>query len=160
MLKLPNHWTNVYMDNLFNTLNLYTAVYLAETLCHRVCRLNNTGISPDVVQKHEKNPRLADKICGQTRAVVLIDDNTCPNLLASSVYDQKHVTVLSMIAESITWDVNTRKVYSHLAGRNVDMDYLQLNIIDNYSNNINLVDLADQMNNYYCFDHWFRNQKW
>ncbi len=51
-------------------------------------------------------------------------------------------------------------MYLHLTGRNVDMDYLQLNIMDNYINNLKLVDLADQICNCYYFDDWLRNQKW
>ncbi len=124
---------------------------------HGVCRLNNTSIPPEVVQNNEQNPRLVDTAQGHTNAVILIDDDTYPNLLAASVYDHKPVTVLSIIAKSITLKVKTRKVYSHLAGRYVDMDYLQHNIVDNYNNNMNSVYLADKIHNYYCFDHWFRN---
>ncbi len=147
------------MDNLFNLCKLYPAVCLAETLCHGVCRLSNTGIPPEVVQKQKQNPRLAAKICGLTRAERLIHDDGCPNHLAASVYNQP-VTVVSMIFELITWNVRTRKVYSHSTCRNVDMDYLRLDIIGNYNNNMNSVDLADQMCHCYCFDHFFRNQKW
>jgi hypothetical protein len=36
----------------------------------------------------------------------------------------------------------------------------QLNLIDDYNNNMNNVDLADQLRNCYRFNHWLRNRKW
>lgn len=131
-----------------------------ETLCHGVRRPNNIGISHEVIQNNVPDPRMVDKRPGQMKAAVLIDDDTCQNLLAAFVYDQKPVTILSSISESITWKVSTRKIYSHLASKDVDMQYLQLKIIDNYNNNVNSIDLADQMcTSCYCCDHLFRNYK-
>lgn len=40
------------------------------------------------------------------------------------------------------------------------MQYLRLNLIDEYNNFMNAVDLADQLRNCYRFNHWFRNRKW
>ncbi len=74
---------------------------MVETLCHGVCRLNNTSIPQEVLQNNKPNPSLADKLQGQSKAAVLIDDDTYPNLLTALVYNQKSITVLSTIAESM-----------------------------------------------------------
>ena len=34
--RLPNQWTRVYMDNLFNSQKLFSALYLAKCLQHGV----------------------------------------------------------------------------------------------------------------------------
>jgi hypothetical protein len=34
-LQLPNMWSRIYMDNLFNSQKLFTALYLAKALDHR-----------------------------------------------------------------------------------------------------------------------------
>jgi hypothetical protein len=36
MMQLPNMWTRVYMDNLFNSRKLYTAAYKVGCLCQGV----------------------------------------------------------------------------------------------------------------------------
>ena len=41
MLQLPNLWTNVFMDNLFNSRKLFTAAYRAKALCHAVVQPSN-----------------------------------------------------------------------------------------------------------------------
>jgi hypothetical protein len=35
-----------------------------------------------------------------------------------------------------------------------------MNLIDQYNNFMNSVDLADQLRNCYRFNHWLRNRKW
>jgi len=40
------------------------------------------------------------------------------------------------------------------------MRYLQLNIIDDYNNNMNSVDIANQLWGHHSWDHWMRHKKW
>ena len=40
------------------------------------------------------------------------------------------------------------------------MKYLWPNVIDGYNNGMNGVDVADQLQKQYRFDHWMRQRKW
>ncbi len=42
--RLPNKWTRVYMDNLFNSVKLFTALYRENTLAHGVVRTHGRGL--------------------------------------------------------------------------------------------------------------------
>jgi hypothetical protein len=61
--------------------------------------------------------------------------------------------MLSTIAKTVDWTIMQRKVYSSASNSMVTLKYLHLNLIDP-------VDLADQLRNCYCFNHWLRNRKW
>ncbi len=41
---LPNRWTQIYMDNLFNLQKLFTALHIAEALAHGVACTNGCGV--------------------------------------------------------------------------------------------------------------------
>ena len=158
--QLPNLWTHVYMDNLFNSRKLYTAAYLNGALCQGVCRNHGRGVPLEVVQKVEADPNKANLLRGKTLAAVLEDDPSCPNLVCASVYDTKPVTMMSTICETIDWDEMQREVYDIAKKKKVTMKFLRLNLINTYNNNMGSVDLADQKRNNYRFNHWLRNRKW
>jgi hypothetical protein len=72
---LPNRWTRIYMDNLFNSQTLFSALYIAEALAHGVARTNGRGVPPSIIQKEEKNKDRAEKLRGTTMAAKL--HNVC-----------------------------------------------------------------------------------
>ncbi len=160
MDHLPNFWTHIYMDNLFNSRKLFTAAYRVKCLCHGVTRTNGRGLPAGIIQKVETDPKAADRLRGTTKAAVLRNVTECPNLIACSVYDTKPVHMLSTVAETIEWEEKKRRVWSYELKRHVQMGYLRLNLIDMYNNNMNSVDIADQHRNCYRFNHWLRNRKW
>ena len=53
--RLPNQWGRLYMDNLFNSEKLFSALYMAECLVHGVVRTNGRGFPPSTIQREEKN---------------------------------------------------------------------------------------------------------
>ena len=160
VLRLPNNWTNVFMDNLFNSRKLFTALYIAKALGHGVARTDGRGLPPSVIQKVEKNAKAALALSGTTKAAVLNNCEDCPNLLAVSVYDTKPVHILSMVSGSVKWIQKKRKIWDarHKEARLIG--FLRLNVIDDYNNNMNSTDIADQYRNVYRPDHWMRNRKW
>jgi len=87
-------------------------------------------------------------------------DPTCPDLVASSVYDTKLVHFLSMVCKALTWIVKDRKVYNVDKGRVESTRFLRMNTIDTYNNTMGSIDISDQLRNTYRFDHWLRNRKW
>ena len=98
------------MDNLFNSQKLFTALYLAQQLAHGVARTNGRGIPPSIIQREEKNVRLAESLRGTTKAARLHNYDVCLDLFAVSVYDTKPVHILSRAADCVEWIAKTRKV--------------------------------------------------
>jgi hypothetical protein len=140
MMKLPNMWTRVYMDNLFNSLKLYIAAYKVGALCQGVTRASGRGIPDGVVMTAELDPAKAEKRRGETHAAIYENDPNCHNLIAASVYDTKPVHMISTIAETVDWKVMQRKVWLPTQNSMVWMKYLRLGMIDEYNNFMNSVD--------------------
>jgi len=156
--RLPNKWTRVYMDNLFNSVKLFTALYRERTLAHGVVRTHGRGLPDAVIQREEKNVKRAESLRGTTKAARMQNNPACPDILAMSVYDTKPVHMLSTVAESVVWTKKTRKVWDGKA--KTEMAHLRLNVIDDYNSNMNGTDVADQLRGVYRPDHWMRNRKW
>ena len=138
--RLPNVWTRIYMDNLFNSQKLFTALYLAKCLGHGVARPTGRGIPDGIKQPIELNAKKAEALKGTTTAARLLHMKECPDLLAVCVYDNKPVHLLSMVAESVKWNVKKRKVFHRETNAMKEMGYLRLNVIDDYNSNMNAVD--------------------
>ena len=92
--RLPNRWTRLYMDNLYNSEKLFSALFIEESIAHGVVRMHAHGFPPDILQKEEKNRDRAEKLHGMMMAARLINSNACPDLLDVSVYDTKPVHLL------------------------------------------------------------------
>jgi len=122
--RLPNQWTRIYMDNLFNSKKLYEALYRTEALAHGVARTNGRGIPPSIIQKEEKNINCAKKQRGTTMAAKLLHYDACPNLLAVSVYDTKPVHIISTVAKCVEWIVKEREVWSDRIQKKAMMKYI------------------------------------
>ena len=158
--RLPNVWTKIYMDNLYNSKKLFSALFEAKCLGHEVTRPSGRGIPDGIKQAVELNVKKAEALKGTTMAAQLAHDKSCPHLLAVCVYDQKPVHVLSMAAECVEWVVKKRKVFHHESNAMKEMKYLRLNIIDEYNSHMNQTDIADQLRGQYRPDAWMRNKKW
>jgi hypothetical protein len=148
------------MDNLYNSQKLYSALYLAKCLGHGVARATGRGIPDGIKQPIEPNAKKAEALKGKTTAARLLHCKDCPDLLAVCVYDNKPVHLLSMVSESVEWLVKKRKVYHRESNSMKMMGYLRLNVIDEYNNNMNNVDIADQLRGQYRPDFWMRHKKW
>jgi hypothetical protein len=156
--RLPNSWSHVFMDNLFNSVKLFTGLYQVQTLAHGVAQTHGRGLPPSVIQKEEPNVKKADKLRGTTKASRLVYNPTCPDVLAVSTYDTKSVHILSTAADSVKWMAKKKKVWD--GEKKADMDSLCLNVIDEYNKNMNGTDIADQLRGVYRPDHWMRHRKW
>ena len=60
----------------------------------------------------------------------------------------------------IKWVQCTKHVYCVETEQVKEVKLLCLNINDNYNHDMGNVDMADQLRNYYRFDHWMRKPKW
>ncbi len=107
---LPNKWMQIYIDNRFNSVKLYHALYRAEALAHGVPQTNGCGIPMSIIQKEAKNKDCAEKLCKTMKAARLANLSGFTDMLAVSMYDTKPVHILKMVAESVDWIARERKV--------------------------------------------------
>ena len=94
------------------------------------------------------------------KAAVLDRDPNVPNLVAVSYYDQKPVHFLSTICESIHWIQCQKQVYCSETQQLETLKFLQLYVNNDSNHDMGGVDITDQLQNYYRFDHWMRKRKW
>ena len=141
------------MDNLFNSQKLFSALYIAKCLGHGVTRATGRGIPDQIKQAVEMNAKKAEALKGITTAARLINSAQSPDLLTICVYDNKPVHLLSMVAESVEWMAKHRKVYDRMSHKMRMMSFMRLNVIDDYNNNMNNVDIADQLRGHHRPDH-------
>jgi hypothetical protein len=73
-----------------------------------------------------------------------------------SVYDTKPVHFISMVAENIDWIEKCRLVFDAEAAKMMELNYLRLNMVDEYNMDMGHVDLADQLRGNYQMDRWQR----
>jgi hypothetical protein len=99
------------------------------------------------------------EVRGSTKAAVPEDDPECPNVVAFSVYDTKPVHILSTSVKSPKWIEKAKKVYNPFEGHSILMNFLRPNIIDDYNNSMNGIDIADQLRNHYRVNSWMQKRK-
>ena len=118
------------------------------------------GLPKCVIQEEVKNAEALRAVRGTVKAAVLEGDDEVPGLLAVSYYDQKPVHFLSTVCEKIKWVKCEKKVYCVETEQVETMMFLRLSINNDYNYGMGGVDIADQLRNYYRFDHWMRKRKW
>ena len=111
-LRLSNHWTSIFMDNLFNSRKLFTVLYLAKCMAHGVTRSSGRGLCADIIQREEKYKKKAELLCGATKAARFLNYKECPDLLSVSIYNTKPVNMMSTVESDVSWVEKTRKVWS------------------------------------------------
>jgi hypothetical protein len=159
---LKDKYHDVGMDNLYLSLKFAREAFTGknQVMMHGVTRRTGRGLPSSVIQNEEKNQKKAEQIRGTTKAAVLEGDPNCPNVVAFSVYDTKPVHFLSTNVTHLRWIEKQKKNYDSAAGQCILMKFLRPNIVDQYTMNMNGVDIADQLRNYYRIDRWMRKRKW
>ena len=150
------------MDNLYNSCAFSCAAYNhpRSILCHGVAQKKGRGVPNCVLQNEVLNLKQQRFVRGTVKAAVLVGDPGCPNLIASSVYDTKPVNYLSMVSDKIEWVVKSKPVFNVKTNETEDLQFLQLNQINKYNNEMGGVDIADQLRGVYRIDCFVRDRKW
>jgi len=159
--QLQDKYHRAWVDNLYMSAKMAKASFNTtnKVLVAGVCRTKDRGVPASVLQDGVKKQQLPTTR-GTMKAAVLKGDSECPCLLAVSIYDNKPVHFISLIAESIKWIQKTRKAWNRNTLSLQDVNFLRVNINDDYNHLMNPVDIADQLRNQYRFDHWMRQRKW
>ena len=160
--QLEEEYHNCWFDNLYLSAKFAKASFTHDKKIRisGPTRKSGRGLPKCVIQEEKKNPSEIRAVRGTVKAAVLDGDTAVPDLVAVSYYDQKPVHFLSTICESIKWIECTKKIYCVESEQMEILKFLRLNINDDYNNDMGGVDIADQLRNYYRFDHWIRLCKW
>jgi len=158
--SIEDAYTRIWMDNLYVSSLFCRGAYQHDkkVLVAGVAR-KSRGVPKVVIQREEKDPKKALALKGTVKAALLEGDSRCPQLVACSFYDSKPVHFISMVAESIEWLTKERKVFDKDEQIVTAIEFLRLNMTDDYNNNMHEVDIADQLRNNYRIDFWLRFYK-
>ena len=102
------------MDSLYNSVTFCRKAYTHDkrVMVHGLVRKVIRVIPTVVKQKEVKNQKKQIQVRGTFKVEVLQGDKECPDLVASSIYNTKHVHFLSMVCTKINWVDKIRKVYN------------------------------------------------
>ena len=129
-------------------------------MVHGLTRKGMRWIKPAVKKEEVKNREKKLEVRGTMKDAVLRVDKVCPNLVESSVYDNKPVHLLSMLFQQLKWIVKDKPLFNVDTSRVESLRFLRMNTINDYNNNMGHVDISDQLQNTHRFDHLLRNRKW
>ena len=156
--QLEEKYHNCWFDNLY-----LSAKFAKASFAHRnkirisgPMRKSGRGLPKCVLQEEKTSPAEIRAVHGTVKAAVLVGDEEGPDLVAVSYYNQKPVHFLSMICESIKWIECHKEVYCVETEQVETMKFLCLNINNSYNQDMGGIDVANQLRNYYRFDHWSR----
>ncbi len=94
------------MENLFNSVKPFMALYREHTLAHGVAWMHVGGLQDSVIQWEEKNVKKMESLRGMTKAARMEENPTFPDILAVSVYDTKPVHILLTAADLVVYSLN------------------------------------------------------
>ena len=97
---------------------------------------------------------------GTIKAAILVGDSKCTDLVTLSFYDSKPIYFITNACDKICWVRKNRKFWHQQKGRQVNVPFYRLNIVDEYNAGMGNVDIADQLRLQYWIHYWIRNQKW
>ena len=116
---------------------------------------------PDIVKQVEITTQVELAAArGTLKVAQLVGDEEMPNLVVTSLYDQKPFYMMSTGMPQISWVKVTKKIWSTVAGKYKEVPFYRLNIVNEYNLKMGRTDLGDQLRGSYRYDHWLRNRKW
>ena len=77
-----------------------------------------------------------------------------------SLYNTKPFYYFTTCAENLKQEKVTQKVWNAKEKRKIECYYLKLNVINDYNDDMDHVDISDHLQGSYRFTHWLRNFKW
>ncbi|KAK3259002.1 hypothetical protein CYMTET_31980 [Cymbomonas tetramitiformis] len=122
-----------------------------------VARASSRGVPDTVVQTEARSKVDLARQVGTVKIARTEDFK----VIAVSIYDSKPVHFLSSIHNRVNMVEKIREVWDTKAKETAELAYTRLNVIDDYNNTMNGVDIADQLREIYRFDGpWMRQRKW
>ena len=96
-----------------------------------------------IIQDGCTAPIAADQDRETVKSVVIQNNPECKGLIDVSVYDNKHVHFISMHTYSLEWKNKDRMVYCNFLKKMERLEFLSLNMNNEYNLSMGDVDVAD-----------------
>ena len=125
-----------------------------------VTKKSGRGIPACIIQQEETTKDKIEKARGTLKVAMFVGDKKIQGLVALSYYDTKPFYMLTNAAENVEFVTKKRKIFDKSTNTMKDAPFYRLNVINDYNNNMNNVDIADQLRGTYWFDRWMRKTKW
>ena len=159
--QLENKFHNCWFNNLYLSARFAKAAW-THSIKVRISgptRKSGCGLLKYVIQEEVKNAEATHAVWGTVKAAVLEGDDEVPDLLAV-IMTRSLSHFLSTVCKKIKWVQCEKKVYCVETEQVETMMFLWLSINNEYKYGTGGVDIVDQLQNYYCFDHWMHKRKW
>jgi hypothetical protein len=159
--QLKKKHCTIGLDNLYISARFVWEAFISKSaeMVHGIACKSGHGLPKYDIQEEIKNAKEAEKVRGTTKAAVLEADPECPNM-AFLVYDTKPVHFLTMAATNLKWVEKCKRVFDKAEQRNVSHKFLHCQVINEYNNGMNGVDVVDQLQGSYWIDRWMKKRKW
>ena len=160
--QLPSKYYACAIDNLYMSTKFCRSAWRCKqkVMIYGVARSDNRGVPKCVHQVAVTKKSDLEQARGTLKVAHLKGDEKIPGLVALSYYDSKPFYMLSNSCEKVQWVEKERKIWRKDTQTLVTTKFYRLNIIDDYNNNMNNVDVADQLRGAYRFDRFVRLTKW
>ena len=158
--QLNTSWNIIVIANLYNSRILAEVLWKEKMMYLGVVRTHNRGLPKDIIQKEGKNKNECRELRGTTKAAFLQGDDTTPKLLSCSIYDTKPVHLITSANTDIKWVVKNKKIWDKNKKHYEQVQFMRLNLIDDYNLGIGGVDIADQLRLQYFIERWMRQRNW
>ena len=128
-------------------------------MIHGVCR-PSSGIPKGIVQDKVTKKQYVLSSKGIVKCAILVRDPNCKDLSAMSFYESKPVHFIINACKSVQSIKKARNLWHQENGKNVEVPFYRLSIVDEYNFGMGDVDQADQLRLQYRIHYWIRTQKW
>ena len=160
--QLPGKYYQCAMENLYLSAKLCRAVWRCQQKIqvYGVVRQSGRGIPKCILQKEVTRKADIEQARGTLKTAEMVGDTKCKGLLAISLFDSKPFYMMTMAYEKVEWRLKKRKLWDKEQMKMVSKPFYHLNVVDDYNNHMNNINVADQLQGSYRFDHWMRKRKW
>jgi len=127
---------------------------------HGVCRQGGRGIPENIKQDKLTKQDEEYRARGTLKVAVCKGDEEMIDIICTSLYDVKPFYMMSTVCAKIEWVKKWMEVYCAIQRKKVKVHFYRLNLADTYNFKMGRVDIGDQLQHYYRFDHFMRKRKW
>ena len=145
--QLPAKNYTCAMDNLYMPSKFCRPAWQSKqhVMAYGVVRRDNRGVPKYIKQSSVTKKNEIEKVRGTLKVAHLKGDDKIKGLVALSLYDSKPFYMMSNACDKVEWTQKSRKIWRKDTQRLVAMKFHCINIVDEYNNHMNNVDVADQL---------------